>query len=213
MLYMVRSGSVEQLKKILLGESARSNIERKTASQDFRSFQDHLLMALESLCDVAIEAGMDVNWALILSVQYRDRVELAKSYSDLQKIRINMVLHYATCVENLHMPSTVSPLIRQAASWINGHVEEKINTAALAEQMHVSRAYLSSTFKKEMGIGLVDYINQQKITQAKQYLLFTSYSLAEISNQLSFSSQGYFQKVFKDVTGMTPISFLSSGES
>ena len=211
-LYMLRGGNVQQLKKMLQREAAETDPEGKTGSQDFRSYQDHLLMFLESLCDAAAEAGLDVNQALLLSSQYRERVELAKNYSDLRKIRINMVIHYATCVENLHMPSAVSPLIRRAASRISGHAEEKISTASLAEELHISRTYLSSAFKKEMGIGLVDYIHQQKITRAKQYLLYTPYSLAEISSQLSFSSQGYFQKVFKDVTGMTPMAFLSSGE-
>ena len=211
-LYLVRCGRAAQLKKIFQEQSAGSDMERKTAGQDLRSLQDHFLMFLESLCDTAIEAGVDVNLALILSEQYREHVELAKNYGDLQKIRVNMALHFAACVENLHMPDALSPLVRRAASWINGHAEEKISTAALAEQLHISRAYLSSAFKKEMGIGLVDFINQQKITQAKQYLLFTEYSLAEISSQLSFSSQGYFQKVFKEVTGMTPMAFLSSGE-
>ena len=68
----------------------------------------------------------------------------------------------------------------------------------------MSRRYLSTKFKKETGMTLSQYIQEQKIGKAKSLLKSTDRSILEIATYLGFSSQGYFQNVFKKLTGMTP---------
>lgn len=51
---------------------------------------------------------------------------------------------------------------------------------------------------------LSQYIQEQKIEKAKSLLKTTDRSILEIATYLGFSSQGYFQNVFKKLTGMTP---------
>ena len=43
-----------------------------------------------------------------------------------------------------------------------------------------------------------------KLEEAKSLLTYSDKSLIEISNYLCFSSQSYFQNVFKKKYGMTP---------
>ncbi len=62
----------------------------------------------------------------------------------------------------------------------------------------------SRLFKQETGISVSDYIREKKIEKAQNLLKFCNYSLVEITNYLSFSSQSHFIQLFKDYTGMTP---------
>ena len=62
-------------------------------------------------------------------------------------------------------------------------------------------------------MGISQYINRQKIIEAKRFLRFTDKSLAEISGYFDFSSQSYFQKLFKEQTGMTPSEYRARGEA
>ena len=56
----------------------------------------------------------------------------------------------------------------------------------------------------------IDYIFQQtKIETAKNMLLHSSYSAAEIASILAFSDQSYFTEVFKKQTGLTPKRYQS----
>nr|WP_237446585.1 helix-turn-helix transcriptional regulator [Shimazuella alba] len=64
--------------------------------------------------------------------------------------------------------------------------------------------YLCQLFKNEVGISLREYIQQQKIEEAKRLLISTSYSLTDICTYLHFTDQSYFTKVFKKFVGITP---------
>ncbi len=58
--------------------------------------------------------------------------------------------------------------------------------------------YLSILFKKEVGISLSEYIQRERIEEAKKLLTFTTYSLSDICASLNFTDQSYFTKIFKN---------------
>jgi AraC-like DNA-binding protein len=55
-----------------------------------------------------------------------------------------------------------------------------------------------------MGISLSKYIQDLKIEKAKNLLQYSDYSIVDIANYLSFSSQSHFIQVFQKKTGFTP---------
>ena len=50
----------------------------------------------------------------------------------------------------------------------------------------------------------VEFIQAQRIEEAKNLLRFSERRIAEISSHLAFSTQSYFTSVFRRHTGMTP---------
>ena len=52
-----------------------------------------------------------------------------------------------------------------------------------------------------------EFITKMKIDEAKRLLEHTDRPISAISEALAYSSQSYFQNVFKKVTGMTPNEF------
>lgn len=55
-----------------------------------------------------------------------------------------------------------------------------------------------------------EFIMRCKLEEAKSLLSYTDKSISEISNYLCFSSQAYFQNVFKKKYGMTPNEYRKS---
>lgn len=55
-----------------------------------------------------------------------------------------------------------------------------------------------------MGISLSEYIQKERVEEAKKILTLTTYSLVDICTWLNFNDQSYFTKVFKKFTSMTP---------
>lgn len=59
-------------------------------------------------------------------------------------------------------------------------------------------------FHDELGITISHFVNRCKLEEAKSLLSHTEMTLSEISNYLCFSSQSYFQNLFKKKYGVTP---------
>ncbi len=79
----------------------------------------------------------------------------------------------------------------------------------LAEQVRLSPSYLSDLLKKETGKNTQDHIHFYLIEEAKNILLSTDKSVGEIAYALGFEYPQYFNKLFKQKTGKTPIEFRS----
>lgn len=100
-----------------------------------------------------------------------------------------------------------STMINQCLRYIDSHLYEKISLQDLADETGNSNVYISSRFKKELGMTLSDYVLERKIEEAKHLLLFTDYSFQEISTLLNFTSQSHFTQRFKQVCKQTPKQF------
>ena len=64
----------------------------------------------------------------------------------------------------------------------------------------------SSHFLRQVTVFVREHLTEDLSVEekAQEYLRMTDRSLMEISTYLGFSSQGYFQNVFKKMTGLTP---------
>ncbi|MES2111252.1 MAG: helix-turn-helix transcriptional regulator [Bacteroidota bacterium] len=79
----------------------------------------------------------------------------------------------------------------------------------LADKVNLSPNYLSDLLKKETGKNAQDHIHYHVIEEAKTSLLSTNKSIGEIAYALGFEYPQYFNKLFKQKTGKTPVEFRS----
>ncbi len=80
----------------------------------------------------------------------------------------------------------------------------------LADRVNLSAGYLSDLLKKETGKNAQDHIHFYLIEEAKSILLSSNRSVSEIAYSLGFEYPQYFNKLFKQKTGKTPIEFRSN---
>jgi AraC-like DNA-binding protein len=77
----------------------------------------------------------------------------------------------------------------------------------LAEKVILSPSYLSDLLKKETGKNAQEDIHFYLIEQAKSYLINTEKNINEIAYRLGFEYPQYFNKLFKQKTGKTPLEY------
>lgn len=77
----------------------------------------------------------------------------------------------------------------------------------LADKVHLSPSYLSDLLKKETGKNTQEHIHFYLIEEAKNFLINTNKTVNEIAYNLGFDYPQYFNKLFKQKTGQTPIEY------
>lgn len=60
--------------------------------------------------------------------------------------------------------------IYEAVRYIEGNLTQRLTLNQVASSINLSPNYLSSLFKKELGVGFVDYITEKRVERAKELL-------------------------------------------
>lgn len=94
--------------------------------------------------------------------------------------------------------------IKEAMVYIEQNYNDKIYQSDMAEMCFMSQAHFSRQFKKATGQNMVDYINKIRLTEVCRMLATSNESILDISSRAGFSNVNYFNRVFKNMYGMSP---------
>lgn len=155
----------------------------------------------------AIKGGLDIDDAYNMSDSYIQKCELLSSPDRITNLQFHMILDFMEKVEQLHKGTNATKLALKVANYIQHHISETISTEEMAEELELSRPYLSKKFREETGKTLTDFILMEKTEEAKRLLRYSDKTLSSISLYLGFSSQSHFSNVFKKYAGKTPMEY------
>ncbi|MBD5395721.1 MAG: response regulator [Lachnospiraceae bacterium] len=102
--------------------------------------------------------------------------------------------------------SSQSDILKQVFAYIDSHLYEQVQLSKAAKEIGVSGAYLSTVFKKEMGVNFIEHVNRRKVDMAKK-MLEEGELVYEVSERLGYENSTYFSKVFKRYEGISPDAF------
>lgn len=164
----------------------------------------HFVITTAMITRICRQNGMELEQAFRLSDFYIQKLDDIHTVQEVQGLHDAMVIDYTEKMRRYLRKDTNSKHINACKEYIYSHIKERITIEDLADEYGVSASYLSRLFKKETGTSVSAYIREQKIEVAKNLLRFSDYSMIEIANRLSFSSQSHFIQQFRESVGMTP---------
>lgn len=174
------------------------------AQNQLRQIKNTFIVTATLVSRAAISGGMDVEESLSLSDMYIQKCELINDLSEIINLQYRMVVDYTQKVNEIRKGKSPTKLALDVANYVRHHLSEPITTTNIAKALFINRTYLSEKYKKDTGENLSDFIQKEKIDEAKRLLKYTDKSLLSISVYLGFSSQSHFNHVFKMTTGKTP---------
>ena len=202
LMEIVSKGDTDALKNWLAQAPA---VQGGTIAKDqLRQLRNTFIVTATLASRAAIRGGMREDDAFTLSDAYIQRVELLRSYEKILNLQFHMILEFTEQVEKLHRGKHATKLTLDVANYVRHHLSEPVSVDAMAEELYLSRPYLSSKFKQETGQTLTDFILNEKTEEAKRLLRYSDKSASAIASYLGFSSHGHFCKVFKKYAGVTP---------
>ncbi len=90
--------------------------------------------------------------------------------------------------------------------YIHEHYNHSPEVGEIAGLVHLGKASFCRYFKKQTRMTFTDFVNQYRIAQAKTFLLQDT-SVSDVCYQVGFESLSYFNKLFKQSTGVNPSVF------
>lgn len=74
----------------------------------------------------------------------------------------------------------------------------------VAEHVSLSPNYVSTLFRQECGITLMDYLVAKRINQARELLQELGLNVSEVRARVGYKNMSHFNRMFKKLVGVTP---------
>ncbi len=98
-------------------------------------------------------------------------------------------------------------LILNSQSWMESTFSKALDIDEVADRFHVSRRTFERRFKRATGDTPLGYVHRVRIEAAKKLLENDALSVEEISFQVGYEDSGFFRKIFKRKTSLTPTEY------
>lgn len=110
-------------------------------------------------------------------------------------------------IKSLIGTDTSSKMMKKIVEYIGINYNEQISLQEIAKELHISYSYLSAYFNQHFNESFNDYLNGVRIEKAKEFLVDPAVQISYVSEMVGYSSPGYFTKVFKKLTAVTPSAY------
>lgn len=99
--------------------------------------------------------------------------------------------------------------IRWAQDYLRQNLRTPIAVPTLARRAGLSPSHFSARFRASTGYSVIEYLKRLRMARARQLLITSDHSIAEIGSNVGYSDPFYFSRHFKNVNGVNPTQFRS----
>ena len=178
----------------------------KTSKDRLRQLKYNAASGIALVCRSAMLGGAPELECYAKSDSAIMKIDESSSELAIYKTLIQTTLDYATLVQQTKSSAKYPPVVRHCIQYIASHTHQNITLEELAEGFGYSKEYIAKLFRRHVGIPVSEYIQMERIEEAKS-LLRQGKSGGEVAYILNYTSQSYFTRQFKKQTGMTPMAY------
>jgi AraC family transcriptional regulator len=100
--------------------------------------------------------------------------------------------------------------LQQAKELLHEQFATSLTLEEIASVAGVHPVYLSTTFRRQFGCTIGEYLRRLRIDDACRRLARSELPLAEVALEAGFANQSHFTRTFKRLTGLTPSEYRRS---
>jgi two-component system, response regulator YesN len=129
-----------------------------------------------------------------------------ETLEDMKTLIINYLLTISRYIAEKRNKKSRN-VIQAIKEVIHKKYNENISVNEIAKEVYLSATYLCVVFKQETGETVNDYITKVRIERAKELLKDPRNKLYDICHGIGYTEPGYFSKIFKKHTGLSPTEY------
>ncbi|MEA4912591.1 MAG: AraC family transcriptional regulator [Oscillospiraceae bacterium] len=202
LIQFVSKGMTRSALKLIAG--AHQNAVEQRVADPIRNSKNYAIILNTLLRKAAQQGGVHPLYIDRISSEYARRIETVHTASEMVRTTEAMVEGYCTLVRERTL-AQYSPLVRRVILRIDADLTADLSLSAHARALSVNASYLSDRFSKETGMPLTEYVVRSRVKHAVYLLGATDMQIQTIAQYCGMTDSNYFTKVFKKVTGKTPL--------
>jgi two-component system, response regulator YesN len=180
---------------------------------DIRYFEDVSLALNAQVFDRAFHAYGEASVEIIR--KYRKAGNLSNFTSIQQYIHCAQSLmsdlnDYIRHLKSVHADSKE---MYRALDYIHAHFDKDLSMAVVSNHVSLHYSYFSERFKEHTGESFLNYLKKIRIQKAKELLERSDERVYEIGKLVGFVSPKHFNRVFRELEGISPMEFRQKTET
>lgn len=158
----------------------------------------------------AAQSGGDEEFCLRLADESVNQIDAVTAREEIYRILIEKIIGLTRLVSRSRDESNYPYAIRKSIAYINANLDKNLTVTDVARECRLSPDYLSAYFRRTTGTKMTAYIRRQKMLLARD-MLGRHIKCADAALRLSFCSESYFVKCFREEFGITPKKWQNTG--
>lgn len=103
--------------------------------------------------------------------------------------------------------SGVREPVQRVQEYLRAHLSSTPSVPALAKLAGFSTSHFSARFRAATGFSVTEYVKRLRMARARQLLITSEHSIAEIAADVGYQDPFYFSRQFHAVNGVSPRTF------
>ena len=196
---VIKFGPEERIKEVV------ENIYQKMTSTRVHVRQSKAYMFSIVACVVNLMQQYEINTDAMSDYSYI--ISRLNNVKDFKEWLIEICKDLNSRIQ-LKRETTTKQIIKEAKEYINHNYQNPaLSVEIICKHLHMSPAYFSTLFKKEMSQTYVAYLTDLRLNKAVELLNTTDYKTYVIAEMVGYQEQNYFSYVFKKKFGIPPTKY------
>ena len=158
------------------------------------------------------EDGSEERLFKILKERGADNSQIKEILEEIPSLSKEKIISFTKVLSLCAQHMTISEVLfdekptpaQIARKYILDNYKEKILIKDICDRIGCSKSTLISSFKKEYGTTVANYITEVRLDEAKRMLSSGKMSVGQVADEVGFYDQSYFSKVFSAKFGYSP---------
>jgi len=130
-----------------------------------------------------------------------DAVRFRTACSYLQALVGELLDRVSVCGVEAVGENMTKPILRYCSEHF---ADEDISIKKIADALYISSSYVSKVFSSKLRYGFREYINELRVSRAKELLKKTDMRIVNVMYECGFRNQSSFNRIFCDINGLSP---------
>lgn len=203
----VANGQSYKVNQIFTGFNERSF--EKRINDSLRNHKNYCIIMNTLFRKAAERGGVHPMYIDRISSNFAAKIEQLPSTAKITKLMADMFTAYCELVKKRAIEN-YSPIVAETIIMIDSDISADLSLSILANKLSISSVYLSTLFKKELGLTLTQYIRNKRMDHAAHLLRTTNLQVQTIATHCGITDLQYFTKQFKKHFEKTPKEYRSA---